>query len=1004
MGNRDTRIGGGTVGTEVYAVVNDLQRTVNNALLNQGGESSILIDLPTVDSSFTPIYEVEGADIYVTLKYFIPGFTQELTVVIVDSTQIVDADSYDGKRKKDVIDDINDGDRQAQEIEKRFDKPLRPERLHHVILLKAWDENGNAHTNPEDGTDYTGYPGNVLFSFTTPAAMTNPLNKPHIGNIIENNLDDSTSRQFDAWVSVQMIAPSSASNVMASTVTVTLNSTSVNGTGFTAGISVGNAIEVNGETHIVTNVNSNILLTVDYPFKQATAAGQTATRKVLHTFNSAGIIAVAPKFRATTDSEVKALAPHTPIDETLGALTNLKVKVPGFYAAKTYNYVNNLAIGEGNARVSSTPSTAQAFTAGNFTTPTANIPEWTTAPFFQYDATDPQNDNRRDVSLRITQTSPPVPIDKIQLYRRNAGTGTISGSTTTITGSGTAFLTDLAPGHFIIAAGQTLEVASRSTNTSLILVTAPSPALSGGTTWVKSVLKDDFSLQIGKFHPSAGGLVPPIKFGEIKTNKLTAFDFVAVITALNSVTRTITDSFTTGSAGDGVQPDTAVPTLSTNPDTGTTGPTVQERHSKIDVFCPLPSANINTLDNYQVILSTSSTHPAGDPTVGANGVLVIKYGQNPTFNLSYFADFGDQFYVLFRAHNSSVGYSVWSASTNQDGYSRPIQDFIGTAVPSLAEGLVRAGSGTGVSTTVFQLDAAASAVDDFYVGNALNLLSPGTSSPAQDTWRTIIDYVGSTKRVTLDTALSSTPGGGISFVVDAIGVTGDRATKSSTGHTTTTFVLDSGASAADDFYLGYTLYIGSMATASDRIRKVVDYVGSTRTLTVDIAFGTSPSGNLAYLLVNGSVGFGSPSLAESLTEPAYPVPFRWYLNDKDNTVFEVLPPTGENAFSLTHFQITSRRRNAGAALRDDSGAVAVSSGTGYTSPGAPSGVFWAAAIRFRNMYRTSGSDGWSALSAYVALLNIDGSPNYDPDKTGGTKLIDYQGEDSYPVSRYPDNN
>src|SRR5688500_8063476 len=135
MGNRDNRVGGADVGTEVYAVVNDLQRTVKNALLAQGGGVGILIDLPTVDTSFTPIFEVDGDEIYVTLKYFIPGFTDELVVTIVDATQIVDEVSYNRKRKKYAHQDITDADRAAQEIERRFEVPLKPEREHHVIML-----------------------------------------------------------------------------------------------------------------------------------------------------------------------------------------------------------------------------------------------------------------------------------------------------------------------------------------------------------------------------------------------------------------------------------------------------------------------------------------------------------------------------------------------------------------------------------------------------------------------------------------------------------------------------------------------------------------------------------------------------------------------------------------------------------------------------------------------------------------------------------------------------
>lgn len=506
----------------------------------------------------------------------------------------------------------------------------------------------------------------------------------------------------------------------------------------------------------------------------------------------------------------------------------------------------------------------------------------------------------------------------------------------------------------------------------------------------KLTLRDD------EFHST--GLKTILLREGLKTKPSRNYILRCTIMAIGGSTYQFTQGFSTGANG-AVLSDTAVPTLSTNPDTGTTGPTVAERHSKIDISCPLPSANINTLDNYQVVLQDANTTITGDPVVGVSDVLVIKYGQNPTFNLNYFADFGDQFYVRFRAHNS-IGYSSWSAGTNQDGYSRPLQDFIGDAVPDNSEGLVRAGTGSGVSTTVFQLDGSASAVDDFYNGNAIHLTSPGTSSPDADTWRTITDYVGSTKQATLDTALSSTPGAGISFDIHAIGVTGDRATKSGTGHTATTFILESGLSVADDFFKGYTLYIPTMAAGTDRIRKGIAYNNTTKALTVDVAFGTAPSGNLGYLLINGSIGYSSPDNADNFVGIASPVPFRWYLNDADVLVYEILPPTGENAFSLTHFQIESKRRNVSMPVRDDSGAVAIVSGTGY-QVAAPSGVEWASRIRFRNMFRDTGIDGWGGYSYYVSVLSVGDAPNYDPEDYGSTVVIDYQDIDSYPRSRYP---
>jgi hypothetical protein len=65
----------------------------------------------------------------------------------------------------------------------------------------------------------------------------------------------------------------------------------------------------------------------------------------------------------------------------------------------------------------------------------------------------------------------------------SAGTGTLSSSGTTVTGSSTNFDPEVAVGDVLHAAGQALVVATRAggADTSLTVVTAPSPALSGAS-------------------------------------------------------------------------------------------------------------------------------------------------------------------------------------------------------------------------------------------------------------------------------------------------------------------------------------------------------------------------------------------------------------------------------------------------------------------------------------------------------------------------------------------
>ena len=61
----------------------------------------------------------------------------------------------------------------------------------------------------------------------------------------------------------------------------------------------------------------------------------------------------------------------------------------------------------------------------------------------------------------------------------NTGTGTISATTTALTGSGTQFATELYTGAVITAAGQTLAIASVTDGDESTLQTAPTTPLSG---------------------------------------------------------------------------------------------------------------------------------------------------------------------------------------------------------------------------------------------------------------------------------------------------------------------------------------------------------------------------------------------------------------------------------------------------------------------------------------------------------------------------------------------
>lgn len=165
------RIGGGVVGIgEVGPQITDLQREIDRIKGVTLGQSFVQVDQPDVDSSFAPIYTWEKNGYAVTLQYFVPGFTQSLIIHLVKRADVVDAATY-GQVVKEKIKDITDTDRAAQLVAARFDSPhLDSNSQYDIVDIIARDPDGNGHQNPEGGPDYSGYPGNVLFTFTTPFA------------------------------------------------------------------------------------------------------------------------------------------------------------------------------------------------------------------------------------------------------------------------------------------------------------------------------------------------------------------------------------------------------------------------------------------------------------------------------------------------------------------------------------------------------------------------------------------------------------------------------------------------------------------------------------------------------------------------------------------------------------------------------------------------------------------------------------------------------------------
>lgn len=328
-----------------------------------------------------------------------------------------------------------------------------------------------------------------------------------------------------------------------------------------------------------------------------------------------------------------------------------------------------------------------------------------------------------------------------------------------------------------------------------------------------------------------------------------------------------------------------------------------------------------------------------------------------------------------------------AVNQNPDGITPLLQwttgaNIIGTGTPINTMGLERANVGgtQGTNTTTeFYLDIGASSVPNAYVGTGelqyALYINAGGSSYALNPMSTITAYDEINKKVTVSPAMSSSVSGGFNFEIHR-GIA--RATASGTGHSTTVFKLDTGASSVDHHYDGTSLYIPS-APAGQQIQKVSNYVGSTRACTLEPAPGhvvlaAAPINNTVYMICMGSFGYANIDLTGAIA----PVPLRtWFDTDTLEDVFEAILPTGQqNAIGITTIRIEGYKVSNGRLKFAPKFAPTETPTYRWTAQTFRPSV----RMQLRNLYRGGGSDGWGAFSYYLAACTkTDTVSVYTPD-------------------------
>lgn len=200
---------------ELGAMVEDLNLRLTPLEEGARNEEAPGTDIPTVDTSFVPVYDRSDKKwVYVTLRFNIPGNTYDLNIIIVERALAVDEASYDQKRLKGGLANAIEDDHRAAApptVTDRIDIKLKYSTVYDIIRLIAKDKDGTPTANPQN-TNFApipvveplGYPGNVLFSFTTPDRFGAPP-FPVLADI-DTQLDFETDG-YDAYAIILNIAP-----------------------------------------------------------------------------------------------------------------------------------------------------------------------------------------------------------------------------------------------------------------------------------------------------------------------------------------------------------------------------------------------------------------------------------------------------------------------------------------------------------------------------------------------------------------------------------------------------------------------------------------------------------------------------------------------------------------------------------------------------------------------------------------------------------------------------
>lgn len=190
----------GTRRDELGTIVADIVAAQAGQTQEMAQITATTVEAPVIDGTFAPIYTAAKKQrMFVTLRFANFGTAKDIKVVLLPRAQVLSSSDYNNLRiTAHLTEEFTDAITGLQLITSPLTVALDPLTQYDVIRLIGIDGSDRA-SNPTDDPLYAAYPGNVLYTFTTPAqasdagAPSKPTSARLVSNTVDPNSDGSLS-------------------------------------------------------------------------------------------------------------------------------------------------------------------------------------------------------------------------------------------------------------------------------------------------------------------------------------------------------------------------------------------------------------------------------------------------------------------------------------------------------------------------------------------------------------------------------------------------------------------------------------------------------------------------------------------------------------------------------------------------------------------------------------------------------------------------------------------